>query len=269
MPQVEQKPFLCVVASQRAGTTAFGRTLQASEVVHNFGEIFHIQPHYLKRWPDVFLNFAKREKLSVAEFFSDGAAPKIAQRYFDHLRQVSEDRIPLVDIKFDSWQVLRPAWSWPNEEPFLLRWLKKNNTAFIMIRRRDMTQQLLSVEIARISGAWHGATEDQLPETVEVPLDRILTGAKQVIWAEKLFNDKLKDHPRACFLTYEELYDGGRLASGATDFLNHVYGIDPVILPEVPVSKNAGDKRSLVKNYDQIEAEVNRLCREMGRELTA
>lgn len=191
----------------------------------------------------------------------------IAKQYTRRLSELAGDACPLIDIKFNAWQVLRPAWSWPGEEPFLLRWLKERGTAFIMIRRRDLTQQLLSEVIAWNSGVWHGATEKQLPESVTAPMDVVRAKARRIIMAERLFHEKLKDHPHTCFITYEELYDGPYLSAGVTKFLQRVYGIDPASLPPVPVEKNAGDKRKLVKNYAQIEAEVSRVCQEMGRDI--
>lgn len=268
MPQVEQKPLLCIVASQRAGTTALTRTLGRSPYFFNFGEIFRIENSQSKSQPGDFFDWARNKSLTLDQLQTADNVNSVAREYMNYLSGLAKEACPLIDIKFNAWQVLRPAWSWPNEEPFLLDWLKRDGAAFIMIRRRDLTQQLLSEVIAWNSGVWHGATEDQLPEKVVAPLDVVRSKAQRIIMTEKLFHDRLKDHPRVCFLTYEELYDGGRLASGASDFLNHVYGIDPATLPEVPVSKNAGDKRSLVKNYDQVEAEVNRVSREMGRELT-
>lgn len=261
------RQFLCVVASQRAGTTAVTRTLGASAHFFNFGEIFRVDDGSGKTQPGAFFPWTRQKGLALDSLMTRDATRAVASDYLRYLRRLAGARVPLIDINFNAWQVLRPAWSWPCEEPFLLRLLKADGAAFVMIRRRDLTQQLLSEVIAWKSGVWHGVRADQLPDPIVAPLDVVRAKAERIVMAERLFQDKLRDYSDACFLTYETLFDGDRLGAGITAFLQRVCGLAPDDLPALAIEKNAGDKRHLLRNYDEVEAEVNKVCRELGREI--
>lgn len=215
--------------------------------------------------PGAFFVFARSNGLALDSIMTVDGCRAVTEDYLGHLRQISGQRIPVIDVKFNAWQVLRPAWSWPNEEPFFMKRLKERGTAFVSIRRRNLTQQLLSEIIAWRSGVWHGAKEDELPDSVVAPMDMVRAKAERIIRAEKFFFDQLKDYPNSLFVDYEDLYNGDKLGPDVTDFLHKFYGIEPDAWPTVAVQKNAGDKRSLVKNYEEVHTEIESICRKLGR----
>lgn len=256
---------LCIVAAPRAGTTALSRTLGASEAFRNFGEIFHTNPTQRARQPHLFANFAASEKLGLEDFHAATTATEVAARYLAYLRDLAGEKIPLLDIKFNSWQMLRPAWAWPDEEPMLMSMLKERQCAFIFIRRRDLTEQVLSLDVARRSHVWHNLREQDLPAKFDAELSPALALAEAIIRAETHFDRLLRDYPLACPIAYEDLFSADTLAAPLTDFLSRTFGVVSSSLPPTRIRKNEADKRTLISNYEAIKGEVERLAGRLGR----
>lgn len=256
---------LCIVAAPRSGTTALSRTLGASELFHNFGEIFHTNPTQRARQSHLFANFAVSEKLTLDDFYAATTAEAVAARYLAYLRGLADKKIPLLDIKFNSWQMLRAAWAWPDQEPMFMHMLKEQRCAFVFIRRRDITEQILSLDVARRSNVWHNLTEQNLPAKFAVELPAVLALAEAIIRAEATFDRLLRDYPLAFSIAYEDMFLTDTLAPPLVGFLSRTFDVANSSLPPTRIKKNEADKRMLIDNYETIKIEVDRLAERLGR----
>lgn len=256
--------LLCIVAGQRSGTTALQSALGASGQFENLREIFHTGP---REGPGGFLDFARDQGLGLADFAIQPKAEAILDRYVDHLIALSAPKTPVIDVKFNSWPGLQPYWSYPHQEPLFMRILKRRGASFIFIRRLNLAEQVLSEQIARHAGIWHGLREDQAQDRFEVDLGQIREQAALVLQAESLYWDFLRHHPRLGAFAYESLFEDEALAADVARFCFESVGRTQQFPLVSPIRKNAGRKGAQITNYAEAIAVVDQVLARFGRSL--
>jgi LPS sulfotransferase NodH len=250
--------LLVITASQRAGTTSLGWGLHETGLFHSFNEIFHTVP----KAPGAFIEWARERELKWHDVQTLEGATAIADAYIAFLKQKAGERIPLIDIKFNSWTTLTHAWAYPGAVPFFLEYMCGRTPAVIFVRRHDLTAQIISEEIAREVRKWHELEMSDISDLMfSVHPHTAGERARNIIRSETLILRQLWDRkvPVLC-VTYENLFERGAATSLINAFLQKQFALTdvPQIIPSH--TQNTGDKRALVSNYAEIEAVVHQVA---------
>ena len=246
--------ILCIVAGQRAGTTAFASILGSTGKFQNFGEIFHT--HEIER-PGRYFEFCRARKILIGDIRTTEQVCALCDSYLDHLRGLAGTKHVLIDVKFNSWNVLSPPWRYQSEEPFFLSYLKSKGAYFTLIRRRNVADQILSESIARAADSWHNLTEEKLPPgPVQLEIADVAKRAGLICLSENLFSDFLKSSDRCFQVDYEDLFVDDVLSQQAKNRLQELFGEKFVFGPTSPIRRNVVDKSAIVENYDEVIAAI-------------
>lgn len=255
--------MLCIVAGQRAGTTALQSAIASTGLFHNFSEIF--QTSEVRRTGS-FLDYADARGISIVQMATDAGAQDVLSGYLDSLSMQSGDRMPLVDIKFNSWNAIRSFWTYPTQEPALLQALRQRDAFFLFVGRKDLAAQIISEKIARVTSKWHELDAEDVGGTFQFPLAQARAQAELILDAEHLLLGFLRRTGRVFPIWYEDLYGAdGRVCDRLVDWLrSHLSDqLPPALFPGI--RKNRVCKASVVENFEDVAAMVAQVIRGKGR----
>jgi LPS sulfotransferase NodH len=258
-----EQQIICIVARQRSGTTALQALLAKTGRVENFGEIFHTDR--LDK-PGSFYGYCAERKVLLSDVATGPALNQLLREYVSHLRELAGAQHVLIDVKFNSWDAVRPAWHYPQEEPHFLAFLKKLGTLFIFIRRMDIAAQIVSSYLARANDQWQNLSADaQKRPQLEIDLKKVEREARQICNAEAFLWRFLRRYDRVEGFTYETLYEGGGLATEARQALSAALDETLVFPDEAPIRKSEVDKLAAVRNYGEIVEAVEKITAKYRR----
>ncbi|GAL24222.1 sulfotransferase putative [Vibrio variabilis] len=196
---------VALVARQRSGTGALGSILNQHPEVRYCGEIFHNNHSKAHN----FFNFVAAEvKKENFDFLLPGNADYKFEKYIEHLHSCFQDRVKVVDIKYNSFHHLNECWHGLTEAPNLIKLLKKHNIPIIHLTRRNTLKTYVSSQLAHKNSAWHTSVQSKAKvKTVE--LDPVLT----LRWLNHTqleisrMNSLLSNYPQVLEIEYQELFD--------------------------------------------------------------
>src|SRR4029077_7438757 len=99
-------------------TTALQGALGSTNKFFNFREIFHTET---PRALGAFWEFSSQRNFRVTDMATEEQARAIALDYLGHLRSIAKERVALLDVKLNSWNVIKPFWGYIHEVPFFMR----------------------------------------------------------------------------------------------------------------------------------------------------
>lgn len=247
-----QAPIVCVLSNPRSGSTAFRKALVAGGNMKDFGEIFH-DDRSLTQLP--FLDFLERWRSPLLAVLDWSECGDISRAYVRQLRFASYGQQPLIDIKHNAWNVLRPLWQFPHDEPVFLSALKEERSIFVQLKRDNLADQVISYVIAMNTHVWHAqVTTADMPENLTGKrLDpRLIRKLCQLFAeAEALTERFLSGYKRRLTLTYEQIFVDGALSEEVAKRVSAAIGTE--IAPAVPpLRRNTVSKREVVSNYDEL-----------------
>lgn len=258
--------YLCIVAGQRAGTTALQGALGSTGKFLNFSEIFHTEPPNMR---GTFLEFCKERDLRVVDMATETQTQQIALEYLAYLRNIAKAKIPLLDIKLNSWHVIRPFWSYVHQMPFFMSVLLKNGAFFLLIRRRDIVEQVLSEQIARSAEKWHGLEDGDIVQQIEIKSALVANQARLILQSETFLLGCLRTSGRLIAIDYEDLYPDGLVNPQLLRALQEKLAIELPTVLQPPIKKNALEKRQIVANYDEVSSAIAQILKRFPREKIA
>jgi len=254
--------YLCIVAGQRAGTTALQGALGSTNRFYNFREIFHTETPIRA---GTFLDFAGQRDLHVADMATEEQARKVALDYLAYLLGMAEQRVPLLDVKLNSWHVIKPFWSYVHQMPFFMRVLLDEGAVFLFIRRRDIVGQVVSEQIARSAGKWHGLEEDDIGAQITINWKHVANQARLIIQAETFFSNCLNASGRLIAVDYEDLYPGGFVNPRLLRALQEKLDVELPASLQPSIKKNIPDKKRVVSNYEEASKAINDVLKRFPR----
>ena len=261
-----EQQIVCVVARQRSGTTALQALLAKTGRVENFGEIFHTDR--LKK-PGSFFGYCQKRKVLLSDIARGPALNELVRGYIAHLRELAGARHVLIDVKFNSWDAVHPAWRYPQEEPYFLSVLKKLGARFIFIQRLDLAAQIASAYIARANDQWQNLpAEAGGRPPIELDTRKVEREARQICQAEAFLWRYLKNYKRVLRFTYEMLYEDGNLAPEAQKQISQALGEQLEFPQTPPIRKSEVDKLAAIRNYDKVVEAVERAAAKHRLQLT-
>jgi LPS sulfotransferase NodH len=241
--------YLCIIAGQRAGTTALQGALGSTGKFLNFREIFHTEAPNMH---GTFLEFCASHDLRVTDLATETQAQKIALDFLMHLRNLAGPKLPLLDIKLNSWQVIKPFWSYVHQTPFFMKVLMQNDALFLFIRRRNIVDQILSEHIARSADKWHGLEDGDIEGQIKVNPTQVVGQARLILQSELFLSGCLRSSNRFIAIDYEDLYPDGFVNPSLLRALQNKLGVDLPSVLKPSIQRNAPDKRQIVANYDEL-----------------
>jgi LPS sulfotransferase NodH len=246
--------YLCIVAGQRAGTTALQSALGSTSKFYNFGEIFHTEtPHA----PGNYLQYARERRIMISDVATEQLTSKIAHEYLTYLRGIASEKLPLLDVKLNSWNVIKPFWSYIHQRPFFMDVLLNDGALFLVIRRRDIVEQVMSEQIARSTGKWHGLQEGDVGEKIVISTKFVAAQARLILQAETFLLGCLTQSNRLIAIDYEDLYPEGRVNPALLGEIERYFGVELPKILRPSIKKNVLEKRHIVENYDEALEAVN------------
>jgi len=254
--------YLCIIAGQRAGTTALQSALGSTGKFFNFKEVFHTNPRPLE---GSFLDFCQRRDLRVADMTTEVQARQLGLDYLAHLRTLAGSQIPLLDIKHNSWQVMKPFWSYVHQPPFFMNLLLDQGAHFLFVRRRDLVGQVVSEQIARSVNKWHGLEDQDVSQPIHVEPGLVASQARLILQSEAFLLGCLAGSGRFIAIDYEDLYPEGAVNPRLLKALQKTFGIDLPTVLEPSIKKNAPDKQRVVDNYQEVTEAVNAILQRFPR----
>ncbi len=254
--------YLCIVAGQRAGTTALQGALGSTGKFYNFREIFHTEPSIMT---GAFLEFSKQRNLLVADMATEAETHKVALDYLTYLQDIAKQQLPLIDVKLNSWQVIKPFWSYVHQMPFFMNVLLKQGALFLFIRRRDIVEQVLSEQIARSADKWHGLQEGDILGEIQVNSAIVASQARLILQGETFLLRCLGASDRLIAIDYEDLYPDSLVNPRLLLTLQDKLGINLPSILNPSIKKNVPDKRRIVANYDEASQAITDILKRFPR----
>jgi len=245
--------IVCIVAMQRAGTTALRDALASTGGILDCGEIFHTHIQARNK-PTSFFGFARSNGLKFTDMITEDNAAKVCDEYLAHLKSLAKDRHILIDVKFNSWSVICPGWHFVHQSPYFLEFLKKLPSKFILLLRDNIADQILSEQIAHSARKWHNLTSaDVAPITVDI--ERLKVKARLICLSECFFLENVPVPHRKVF-KYETLFLNDTVNEQAWPEICDLIGEKISFDPRYAIRKNQVDKRLAIENYDEAVASL-------------
>lgn len=252
--------YLCIVAGQRTGTTALRSALGSTGKFFNCDEIFHTEH---RKWS--FLEYAKQRHLEVAEMAMPEQAGAVARDYLSYLTGVAGQKIPILDVKLNSWHVIRPFWGYSHQIPFFMNILNREGSTFLFIRRRDLTAQIVSMHIARGFNKWQAIKADDVDRKISLNIADVRNQARHILQSEMFLLSFLRRSKRFAAIDYEELFPEGNVNLSLVSKLEELMEVTfpKAVRPSTTPSKI--DKSATVVNYDAVSQAVDGIIARHGR----
>lgn len=254
---------ICITAAQRAGTTALQHALDATGSIVNYGEIFHTDPQRVPKPDLMFLNFTRANNIGFADIMIADSAKRIADQYIALLECDAHPKFALIDVKFNSWPILSPAWRYHSREPFFFECLKQHGAVFVFIWRENLAEQILSDFLFRKIGILHNLDEEHVGrQTFEAPVQQLKWLAINICRSEAYMYSYLQSYAQKIIIKYEDLFHGGILTDRfKTAFAKFVDASFPNgRLGEI--RPNTVDKQRIISNYDEAATAIMKTAAE-------
>lgn len=228
------------------------------------GEIFH-DDRALANPP--FLDFLEQWPRPLGALLDHREGNAIGAAFLKRLQSDAHGRSVLIDIKHNSWGVLRPLWKFPHEPPLFLNLLKELETRFLLLKRRNLADQVISFHLATRTELWH---ETLTPEMVaaqlaphEIPTVRARELCGLFLRAEALVAEFLGPYFYQRTITYEDAFSGDSVTAEAAAEIERFTGLKVDTNP-LPLQRNRVDKRQIISNYDEVCAIAEQVRRELA-----
>ena len=253
-----------LLAYQRSGTTVLQRTMGASPLVHNFGEVFlgpkpaHIVKEYYDDWnlyaETNFFNFKEK---AVAEnpallLPSPENQETLFNLFFDRLAEHTSKKYFIVDIKYHSWHHLNIFFQEIFHPPFLLRMLLEQEVKFIHLIRENVFEQYVSWIYSKATRKWHYKRKETLrKQKIRIDVRDCEARMQLSLDSTRMFERWLSG--TSCLnLYYEELFEDGRFSPEVLSKIEGHIG-EKLDLPDAPVLKKViSDVGEVVENLEEV-----------------
>lgn len=242
--------LVIVVAQQRSGTTAFGRTLSEGRKIHTFGEVFH---NARGNSETNYFNFKERRtrEQPCLSFASSENQEHLWNSYLHFLKSCTSKPFVLLDVKYNSWHHFNAIWYLTGEAPAMIRLVRRSRVRVLHIIRRNLFEQACSAFLASQRQQFH-FTEP--PEPIRLTLDphRLLARMTSSQEQTELFRKFFAGYRHYCKLFYEDIFQGDKVSEGTLDAVSGLIGQDCDGERRVRFVKSTPPPRDLVQNREEI-----------------
>lgn len=167
-----------MVARQRSGTNPLREVLGGHPEVFCTPEIFHANPTpgaYLEMDMNFFEFLERHPQGTVRRAQSSDVQEQIFLDYLDFLRDFTDKRYLLLDVKFNSMHHFDGPWRAVSDPPALLNLIATHRMRRLHLTRRNYLRYYLSWRKAQTSKAWTAeGTGPIIDPQVDVDLEELL-----------------------------------------------------------------------------------------------
>jgi hypothetical protein len=253
--------IICIVAGQRAGTTALQDAVEATGAAVNYGEIFHTDPLKVPKPELMFMNFAKTGNIGIADIMIADKATAVVNDYLALLEADAQPKHVLIDVKFNSWPILSPAWRYSTREPFFFQCLKQKKAVFLFVWRENLAEQVLSNFILRKTGVTHNLDEKAVAgRKFEASIRDLKWLAIHICRSEAQLYSCLRGCPAKVVIKYEDLFHDGALTERFKTAVNKFVEIKFPDGRLGGIHPNAIAKRDIISNYDETVSAITEVA---------
>jgi len=217
-----------------------------------------LNPDLQRKIPGNITDFMDRMLRLMPDWKMDGTTAEVLiEDFLSYLKNLSVDRVPLIDIKDEQLRLL----DWPGElqsdKPRILRRIMEGGHPILRVTRRNWLAQYASVELALQTREWvrkkSAVIKNQSPK-LHLDPNRLLKKLDNYAGSEKQGRQWLSGYPQTAWLYYETLFEGSSLSSSARTEIEKVIGrsLDPTV--SVRTQKIAPLLKELIDNYAEIQA---------------
>ena len=128
--------------------------------------------------------------------------------------------------------------------------------------RKNLTDQLISLEIASRVGKWKNLRQKDIQSKFSVDLNSLQRRAALYVKSEIFLYGFLKDYPRHHFLTYEDLYTDNVVNKHLVKALEENFKITLPNPLKTPLHSNEAKKQTIISNYESAKKIVDDIVRE-------
>src|SRR5207248_7263422 len=115
-----------------------------------------------------FFGFCRDQQILLCNAITAADVSRLCQQYLLHLREIAGGKHVLIDVKYNSWGAISPAWRHVCQEPYFLHILKNEHSLFVFLQRLDIAEQIISGYIARASDKWQNLSAG---DTLRTPME--------------------------------------------------------------------------------------------------
>lgn len=252
--------FVLVTGHQRSGTSVFRNALRSLPEFVDFGEVMTPGRAEAGDANSVF-TFAASDAAGPLErpFPAVERSWELLRRYFRHLRSAMSAPFGLVDIKIDFLHNFDPVSHLPAARPLLLDFASRNGFAFVHFHRRNLLDQLLSLEMGHRIGQWHYTSRDERdpepPPPFELDVVDTLARLKAMHRSSELLVEWVGGDPGYERILYEDAFeDSKRIAPHVIERLRDTLGLELPGAIDLPFRPSPFTPADLIANHRQLEA---------------
>ena len=167
---------IIVLGGQRSGTTLLNKQLEESGEIKSYGEIFHHKAG-LDRNGRYFAFKLREVKANESRFMPTAENQAyIWDKYIENeIYAKSDGKIPLLDIKYNSWHHLDPVWHDYCSTPYLSVLINNNKYLIIHVYRLNIFEQACSQILALKTGKYHSFEYGEIiRQKIKVDIQQII-----------------------------------------------------------------------------------------------
>jgi hypothetical protein len=253
--------IICIIANRRAGTTALQRAIELTGAAINYGEIFKVDADESGGRRRRFLEFVRENDIRLADALLVRGASAIVKRYLDWLKEGAGSKHVVIDVKFDAWFAISPAWQYPHEEPFFLRQLKQARAVLLFVWRESLADQILSNAISDELGIWHYLDAKKAGgRKFEVQIEKVERLAMLICRSEADMFRHIRNYANKIVVKYEDLFEDGDPSPDFADAFKKLTGIEFARGQKGGIRPNSVPKDEIITNYDEAVATINKIA---------
>ncbi|HEY6550188.1 MAG TPA: hypothetical protein VIY71_03195 [Solirubrobacterales bacterium] len=257
---MEHSDVIVMLARQRSGTNPLRDVLDSHPDVFCTPEVFHDRPS-----PEAdlevetnFFRFVEKHPAGGLRIAHDWAEQeKIFQDFLVFLRNFTEKRFVVIDVKYNSTHHLNASWKFISAEPTLFPFIRSSHLRVLNLTRRNFLRYHLSQCKAELTQTW-AARADGGHKDGRIKVDiAAMVRSLELCRAENEVVDKsFENYGRYLNIDYAELFPviGEPVSDDALGRIAEWLGVEAAF-ENVPTYRKQAvlGLRETIENYEEVE----------------
>jgi len=244
------KFFGILLARQRSGTGALGTVLDKHQELEYTGEVFHPSNIGTRK------NYFTYKRSEIEADIKNFVPSKNIDQFLNFLEQIkSENKCPIVDIKYNSLHHLNGDWHAPVDRPLILNYCISNQLPIVHLTRKNYLAGHISGLLAAANKVWHARKNDEISVLdIEVDVSNLVESFQTIQRNVDLVKHWLGRRHFVTELEYDEIFDSeGGLTEQACESIQDIFDVGQ-FLDRFPVfvKQNKVPLHESIKNFDEV-----------------
>jgi hypothetical protein len=257
---MEHPDVIVMLARQRSGTNPLRDVLDSHPDLFCTPEVFHDRPS-----PDAdlevetnFFRFVEQHpKSRIGRAYSWAEQQEIFRDFLVFLREFTEKRFVVVDVKYNSTHHLNASWKFISAEPTIFPIIRSDFVRVLNLTRRNFLRYHLSQCKAERTQAWTAhANRGHRDDKIEVDIGAMSRSLELCRAENEVVDKSFEDYGRYLNIDYAELFPvmGEPVSDDALGRIAEWLGLDPTF-ENVPTYRKQAvlGLRETIENYEEVE----------------